>query len=161
MNEDEFNSLHKEWQEEKDRLIIRLNEANISSKFVYKKIEKILQFSEHLPEIFLNGTAEEKKLIITHMTKSVKFDGENLIVNLKDTFKALQNVKKCVEKSPENAHLRTPETPINIKKEPHTEALFVNGAGNGSLLEPIRLLHEISKSNDCQVFIDNVLKLIA
>ena len=131
MSEDEFNSLHKEWQEEKDRLIIRLNETNISSKFVYKKIEKILQFSEHLPEIFLNGTAEEKKLIITHMTKSVKFDGENLIVNLKDTFKALQNVKKCVEKSPENAHLRTPETLINIKKEPHTEALFVNGAGDG------------------------------
>ena len=96
MSEAEFNSLHKEWQEEKDRLIIRLGEANISSKHVYQKIEKVLRFSEHLPELFLKAEPEEKKLIISTMTKSVKFDGENLIVNLKATFKALQNVKKCV-----------------------------------------------------------------
>lgn len=131
MSEAEFNSLHKEWQEEKDRLIIRLGEANISSKHVYQKIEKVLRFSEHLPELFLKAEPEEKKLIISTMTKSVKFDGENLIVNLKDTFKALQNVKKCVLETSKNDDLRTRTTLTNTKKDPHSEGLFVNGADDG------------------------------
>lgn len=127
MSEAEFNSLHKEWQEEKDRLIIRLGEANISSKHVYQKIEKVLRFSEHLPELFLKAEPEEKKLIISTMTKSVKFDGENLIVNLKDTFKALQNVKKCVLETSKNDDLRTRTTLTNTKKDPHSEGLFEMG----------------------------------
>ena len=131
MSEQEFNTLHKEWQEEKDLLIIRLNEANISSKFVYKKIEKVLTFSEHLPELFLSATAEEKKEIITLMTKSVKFDGENLIVNLKDTFKALQTVKKCVEESAKNDDLRTLEIQTPQAKKAVLETAFVNGAPDG------------------------------
>lgn len=161
MSEVEFNSLHKEWQEEKDRLIIRLNEANISSKHVYQKIEKILTFAEHLPELFLKAEPEEKKLIIGTMTKSVKFDGENLIINLKDTFKVLQDVKKCVLETCENDNLRTLKTLANTKKDPHSEGLFVNGAGNGLLLEPLRLLYNITKNNECQEFIDNLYKLVA
>lgn len=132
MSEAEFNSLHKEWQEEKDRLIIRLGEANISSKHVYQKIEKVLRFSEHLPELFLKAEPEEKKLIISTMTKSVKFDGENLIVNLKATFKALQNVKKCILETSKNDDLRTRTTLTNTKKDPHSEGLFVNGADDGA-----------------------------
>ena len=131
MSEEEFNSLHKEWQEEKDLLLIRLNEANISSKHVYQKIEKVLTFANHLPELFLKAEPEEKKLILTTMTKSVKFDGENLIVNLKDTFKALQNVKKCVLETYENDNLRTHETLADIKKDPHSEGLIKNGAPDG------------------------------
>ena len=131
MSEEEFNSLHKEWQEEKDLLLIRLSEANISSKHVYQKIEKILTFAERLPELFLKAEPEEKKMIVTLITKSVKFDGENLIVNLKDTFKVLQNVKKCVLETVENDNLRTHETLANIKKDPHSEGLFVNGAPDG------------------------------
>lgn len=56
-------------------LLIRLHEANISSKHVYQKIEKVLTFANHLPELFLKAEPEEKKLIVTTMTKSVKFDG--------------------------------------------------------------------------------------
>lgn len=161
MSEEEFNSLHKEWQEEKDRLIIRLNEANISSKHVYQKIEKVLTFANHLPELFLKAEPEEKKLIISTMTKSVKFDGENLIVNLKDSFKALQNVKKCVLETCENHNLRTLETLANTKKDPRSEGLNVNGAGNGLLLEPLQLLYNITNNEECQEIIDNLLKLVA
>lgn len=161
MSEEEFNSLHKEWQEEKDLLIIRLNEANISSKHVYQKIEKILRFAERLPELFLKAEPEEKKMIVTVMTKSVKFDGENLIVNLKDTFKVLQNVKKCVLETVENDNLRTHETLANIKKDPHCEGLFVNGARNGLHLEPVFLLYNITKLDECQELIDNFYNLVA
>ena len=127
----EFNAMHKEWQEEKDRLIMKLNEHNVSSKFIYQRIDTLLKFSEELPELFLKATPEEKKLIVTTMTKGIKFDGKNLIVSLKDTFKALQSVKKCVCETEKNSSLRTLETPMNTKKEPHFEALDVNGAGNG------------------------------
>lgn len=161
MSEEEFNSLHKEWQEEKDLLLIRLNEANISSKHVYQKIEKVLTFANHLPELFLKAEPEEKKLIVTTMTKSVKFDGENLIVNLKDTFKALQNVKKCVLETCENDNLRTLKTLANTKKDPHSEGLIENGARNGLLLEPLQLLYNITKNEECQEIIDNLLQLVA
>lgn len=80
----------------------------------------------------LKAEPEEKKLIISTMTKSVKFDGENLIVNLKDTFKALQNVKKCVLETSKNDDLRTRTTLTNTKKDPHSEGLFVNGADDGA-----------------------------
>ena len=83
----------------------------------------------------LKAEPEEKKLIISTMTKSVKFDGENLIVNLKATFKALQNVKKCVLETSKNDDLRTLTTLTNTKKDPHSEGLFVNGAGDGNMLQ--------------------------
>ena len=94
MTEEDVNVLYKEWQEEKDRLIIKLSNTNVSTKFIYDRMSQLLKFSKMLPELFLKGTSEEKKLIVTTMTKSIKFDGENVIVNLKDTFKALQNIKK-------------------------------------------------------------------
>lgn len=87
MTEDDVNNLHKEWQEEKDRLVIKLSNTNASSKFIYERMNQLLKFSEMLPHLFLKATAEEKKLIVTTMTKSVKFDGNNIIVELKDTFK--------------------------------------------------------------------------
>lgn len=161
MSEQEFNTLHKEWQEEKDLLIIRLNEANISSKFVYKKIEKVLTFSEHLPELFLSATAEEKKEIITLMTKSVKFDGENLIVNLKDTFKALQTVKKCVEESAKNDDLRTLEIQTPQAKKAVLETAFVNGADDGTISEPIKDVITAIDENINLILWERIQRLIA
>lgn len=95
------------------------------------------------------------------MTKSVKFDGENLIVNLKDTFKALQNVKKCVLETAKIDNLRTRTTLTNTKKDPRSEGLNVNGAGNGLFLEPLRLLYNITKNEEYQGIIDNLLKFVA
>ena len=135
MSDSEFNEMHKEWQEEKDKLIIKLSESNISSKFIYNRIDMLLKFSDKLPELFLEATAEEKKIIITTMTHSVKFDGENLIVNLKDTFKALQNVKKQVENALENGNLRTPENLSIETKKGVLKTPFDNGADDGSLFE--------------------------
>ena len=132
MSEEEFNTMHREWQEEKDRLLAKLNESNISTKFIYNRIDMLLKFTERLPELFLKRTAEEKKLIITTMTKSIKFDGENLIVNLKDTFKALQNVKKCVHTPLKNAHLRTPESSTISTKKDVSKTSFDIGAGDGT-----------------------------
>ena len=126
-----------------------------------KRIES-MNMEEYIFRIMIpTEDVEEKKMIVTVMTKSVKFDGENLIVNLKDTFKALQNVKKCVLETSENDNLRTHETLANIKKDPHSEGLFVNGARNGLHLEPIFLLYNITKLDECQELIDNFYNLVA
>ena len=159
MSDEEFNAMHREWQEEKDRLLVKLEEANISSKFIYKRIETILKFSECLPELFLKGTPEEKKLIVTTMTKSIKFDGENLIVNLKDTFKALQNVKKTAKNDLRNDYLRTPENPIKTTKKDVLETSFVNGAGNGLLLESLKILHNTVMTSEFNYIENNFSQL--
>ena len=91
----------------------------------------LLKFSEMLPELFLKATAEEKKLIITTMVKSIKFDGNNLIVELKDTFKALQNIKRTYKNELENSQVRTPSSSSISTKNDVLETSFINGAGCG------------------------------
>ena len=48
---------------------------------------------------------------------------------------------------------------IPIKKVP--EGTSLNGAGNGLLLEPLQLLYNITKNEECQEIIDNLFKLVA
>lgn len=109
----------------------------------------------------LKAEPEEKKLIISTMTKSVKFDGENLIVNLKATFKALQNVKKCILETSKNDDLRTRTTLTNTKKDPHSEGLFVNGALNGTISEPDNNVFNIFDTAECQAIFRRIEKLLA
>lgn len=129
MSDEDFNSMHREWQEEKDRLLIKLQENNADSKSVYKRMDFILKFSEKLPELFKKGTSEEKKIIISTMVKSIIFDGENVQIELKETFKALQNVNKIVKIGDRNLNLRTPENPIISTKNDVLETSFDKWAG--------------------------------
>lgn len=131
MSEDEINALHKEWQEEKDRLLIKLNNINTSTKVIYERMTQLLKFSQMLPKLFLKATAEEKKLIVTTLTKSVKFDSESLIVELKDTFKALQNIKKNNKNEVRNKQVRTQSNASIITKNGSKEPLILNGADGG------------------------------
>ena len=91
----------------------------------------ILKFSEKLPELFLKATPEEKKLIISTMTKSIVFDGENIKIELKDTFKVLQNVNNIVKIDSRNHNLRTPENSIITTKNSSQEAAFGKWASSG------------------------------
>ena len=131
MSEDEINVLHREWQEEKDRLLIKLNNTNASTKFIYDRMTQLLKFSEMLPQLFLKATTEEKKLIVTTLTKSIKFDGQNVIVELKDTFKVLQNVKKTYKNASINMQNRTLSNTSISTKNDSFELQNVNGAGSG------------------------------
>jgi len=128
MTKEDVNAMHKEWQEEKDRLLVKLSNTNVSTKFIYERMTQLLKFSEMLPKLFLKATTAEKKLIVTTLTKSVKFDGENVIVELKDTFKALQNVKKDYAKSIVNTNHRPPANSSIITKNGSKQAKILNGA---------------------------------
>ncbi len=131
MTEDEINALHREWQEEKDRLLIKLNNTNTSTKFIYDRMTQLLKFSEMLPQLFLKATTEEKKLIVTTLTKSIKFDGQNVIVELKDTFKVLQDVKKTYKNASRNTQVRTPSNSSISTKNGSFEPQNLNGAPDG------------------------------
>ena len=98
---------------------------------MHNRIDMILKFSEKLPELFLKGSVEEKKLIITTMANGVKFDGKNLIISLKDTFKALQNIKKSAKNDLINDNIRNSENPIISTKNDDLEPSFVSGADSG------------------------------
>lgn len=131
MTKEDVNAMHREWQEEKDRLLVKLSNTNVSTKFIYERMTQLLKFSEMLPELFLKATTAEKKLIVTTLTKSIKFDGENVIIELKDTFKALQNVKKTYKNTVGNSEVRTPANSSIITKNGSQQAKFSNGAGDG------------------------------
>lgn len=68
----------------------------------------------------------------------LKFDGKNLIIELKETFKALQNVKKSVKIEPINDYLINTSNPIISTKNDVLETSFVNGAGCGIVLDFLR-----------------------
>lgn len=129
MSDEEFNSMHREWQEEKDRLLIKLQDNNADSKSVYKRMDFILKFSEKLPELFLKATPDEKKLIISTMVKSIIFDVENIQIELKDTFKALQNVNKIIKIDDRTHNLRTSKNASISTKNDVLETSFEKWGG--------------------------------
>ena len=93
---------------------------------------QLLKFSEMLPQLFLTATTEEKKLIVTTLTKSIKFDGKNVIVELKDTFKVLQDVKKTYKNEIRNEQVRTPSNSSISTKNGSFEPQNLNGADSGT-----------------------------
>ena len=121
----------------------------------------ILKFSEKLPELFQKATPEERKLIISTMTKSIVFDGENIEIELKDTFKALQNLNKTEKIALRNDNLRTPENSIISTKNSSQEAAFGKWAGDVIFLEAVKRLIQIAKTQEYQYIEGNLHSLVA
>ena len=70
-------------------------------------------------------------MIVTTLTKSIQFDGKNLTIELKDTFKALQNIKNNYQISLRNHNLRTHSNANITTKNGTLEVPNLNGAGDG------------------------------
>lgn len=161
ISNDDLNQMHREWQEEKDRLSIKLAELDSSSQFMYNRINLILNFSERLPELFAKGTAEEKKSIIKCMTNSVEYNGEDLIVELKPTFEKLRNVKKHADFAVENHNLRTLTNPLDATKKADLKSTFVNGAPDVTILEPFTSLFKIAQDDNFSQIESELLSFVA
>ena len=131
MSTEEFNAMCKEWQIERDKLSVKLDNIYFVNKEVYKRVDVVLMFSNELPSLFLKATKEEKNLIIKCMTNSITFDGETLNIELKDTFRALQRVKNETIFDPKFEQNRTPSNPVIATKKDAFATSFVNGASNG------------------------------
>ena len=82
------------------------------------------------------------------MANGLKFDGKNLIIELKETFKALQNVKKSVKIEHINDNLINTSNPIISTKNDDLKPSFVNGAGGGIVLDFV-----VSRTSDLLHFV--------
>ena len=125
MTDNDWNKLHREWHEERDKLCMRLKEANDVAKMVYDRVELVMQFSNQLPMLFKTFDANRKKMIMDILTEEITFDGQDIYVKLKPIFDEVRNLN------------RTLKTPVNTTKNSPEELFSKNGAGNGSELEPL------------------------
>lgn len=132
MTEKDWNKLMADWASELNQLEIKLEKRNPKSKVLYNRLSLIMAFCNQLPELFRLATPEVKREIIQTCVRTLTYNGETLQIELFPVFYKMKYWK-------------------NVK----------NGAGNGLLLEPLRLIYSITKNEECQELIDNLYKLVA
>ena len=136
MSEQEWSKMFAEWHAEKDKLIMRLKEAEDTAKLVYDRIDLVLQFSNQLPMIFNTFDANRKKMILDILAEEITFDGKDIYVKLKPVFDEVRKLN--LQSNPQSKNLnRTRQNAVIITKNDPQRAVFVNGAPNGSDLEPL------------------------
>ena len=136
MSEEEWQILNKSWNEEKDKLVLRLQEIYSNTKIVFGKVDYLLKWCNDLPRYFAMATPEIKKQIIMTITDSITFDGENFNVKLHPVFEDFVKFDKKelepLEKDPKNDLDRTLETSTVTTKKASEEAFSKNGADDGN-----------------------------
>lgn len=132
MTEKDWNKLMANWASELNQLEMKLEKRNPKSKVLYNRLSLIMAFCNQLPELFRLATPEVKREIIQTCVRTLTYNGETLQIELFPVFYKMKYWK-------------------NVK----------NGAGNGLLLEPLRLIYSITKNEECQELIDNLYKLVA
>lgn len=132
MTEKDWNKLMANWASELNQLEMKLEERNQKSKVLYNRLSLIMAFCNQLPALFRLATPEVKREIIQTCVRTLTYNGETLQIELFPVFYKMKYWK-------------------NVK----------NGAGNGLLLEPLRLIYSITKNEEYQELIDNLYKLVA
>ena len=132
MTEKDWNKLMANWASELNQLEIKLEKRNQKSKVLYNRLSLIMAFCNQLPALFRLATPEVKREIIQTCVRTLTYNGETLQIELFPVFYKMKYWK-------------------NVK----------NGAGNGLLLEPLRLIYSITKNEEYQKLIDNLYKLVA
>lgn len=132
MSEDEWQALNKSWDEEIDKLYLRLQEIDSNTRIVYGKVDYLLNWCNDLPRYFAMATPEIKKQIIMTITDSITYDGQNFNVKLHPVFEDFVNLdKKELEPTPRIDLDRTLEMcAVTTQKAPE-DAFCKNGADDG------------------------------
>ena len=135
MTEEDWQILNKSWNEDRDRLLLRLQEIYSNTKIVYGKVDYLLKWCNDLPRYFAQATPEMKKQIIMTITESIDFDGEKLNVKLHPVFEDFVNLDKKelepLEKAQKIDLDRTLEMCTVATKKAPEDAFSKNGAGDG------------------------------
>ena len=131
LSDDDWQEMIQEWAAEKDRLIVKLNERMQKSKILYDKLNLLIMFCNHLPELYRVATPQMKREVIQTCVRTLTYDGKNLIIELFPLFYEFKKWK-------------------NVK----------NGAANRTISEPIKLFN-IMEQNECQYLFTRIQKLIA
>lgn len=82
LSDDDWQEMIQEWAAEKDRLIVKLNERMQKSKILYDKLNLLIMFCNHLPELYRVATPQMKREVIQTCVRTLTYDGKNLIIEL-------------------------------------------------------------------------------
>lgn len=87
--EETFKEKNSIWQEELDYLLANYTAAQKNSAQIFEYVKKILELCEKAYSLYLSGDEENKRKIIKTLCSNFLYDGSNLVIELKSTFKHL------------------------------------------------------------------------
>lgn len=128
IDEDFWKERNLEYHAEKTELINKLHRLNEADINFYNTCEKLLKFAKDAPNMFLNGTVEDKRFITQIVLSNATYYDKKLDVELHPAFDTLFRLSKEHE-----LNKTTPEPSESIdftnKKDPK-KGQFVNGGND-------------------------------
>lgn len=112
-----YNSQYEEWQRERDLLAIEIKESGNVNRSIYKNIDLLINFCNRIPELFVNATLENKRLMLRMLIDEIQYDHVNkaLVVKLKPIFEALRLIKLSGINENKDEKVRTLKKPLNTE----------------------------------------------
>lgn len=128
VDEEFWNTTNKKWHAEKTELINQLQRMNKADEEFYDMCEMLLKFCKNAHEMFLNGTAEEKRFITSTVISNITYYDKKLDIELFPVFYTLSDLIKEEDKK---FNTLEPSESIDFtnKKDPK-KGQFVNGGND-------------------------------
>ncbi len=119
---------NKKWHAEKTELINQLHRMNKADEEFYNMTEMLLKFCHNAHEMYLNGTAEEKRFITSTVISNITYYDKKLDIELFPVFYTLSDLIK--EEDKEFDTLEPPESIDFTNKKDPQEGQFSNGGND-------------------------------
>ena len=112
-----YNNQYEEWQKERDLLAIEIKESGNVNRSIYKNIDLLINFCNRIPELFVNATLENKRLMLRMLIDEIQYDHVNktLVVKLKPIFETLRLIKLSGVNENEDGNVLTLKKPLNTE----------------------------------------------
>lgn len=127
--DDEFwNTTNKKWHAEKSELINQLQRMNKADEEFYNMCEMLLKFCKNAHNMFLSGTAEDKRFITSTVISNITYYDKKLDIELFPVFYTLSDLIKEEDKKFSTLEL-SESIDFTNKKDPK-KGQFVNGGND-------------------------------
>ena len=158
MTDEIFKQQYEDWVRERDLIAIEIKESNDINRTIYKNIDLIIDFCNHIPELYVKSDLDNKRTMLRLLIEEILYNhiDTELSVKLKPIFEALRMIKESekvrtlgspvnsevweyLEEQVEeliNSKVRTLKTLIIPNKKAPEGADFKNGASDGINFEP-------------------------
>ena len=90
-----FNQQYEAWIKERDLITIEIKESNDINRTIYKNIDLIIDFCNHIPELYLKSDLDNKRTMLRLLIEEILYNhiDTELSVKLKPIFEALRMIK--------------------------------------------------------------------
>lgn len=117
--------MNKKWHDEKTELINQLQRINRADEEFYNMCEMLLKFCKNAHDMYLNGTAEEKRFITSTVISNITYYDKKLDIELFPVFYILSDLIK--EEDKKFSTLEPTESIDFTNKKDPKKGQFVNG----------------------------------